>query len=143
MGERSGRAGKRIGCAGIIAAAAVTLGLSVHHDLQVTAAALTPASIEQQTAALHQEECVYQAIRLLVPKGATVYVQAPRFQPTQRLAELSTLWAVPQASLANAQYRLSLVPARGYAIVPFPLTGTPPDPARGQCSGVTLEVSRL
>jgi len=142
MGEHSRRIGKRIGCAGIISAAVVTLGLSVHHDLQVTAAALTPASIKQQAAALRQEECLYRAIRLLVPKGATVYVNAPRFQPTQRLAELSTSWAVPQASLANAQYRLSLVPAHGYGIVPFPLTGTPPDPAHGQCSGVTLEVRR-
>jgi hypothetical protein len=143
MGERSRRIGKRIGCVGIISAAAVTLGLSVHHDLQLTAGTLTPTLVEQQTAALRQEECLYQAIRLLVPKDARVYVDAPRFQPTQRLAELSTLWAVPEASLANAQYRLSLVPARGYAIVPFPLTGTPLAPARGQCSGVTLEVRRL
>jgi hypothetical protein len=142
MGERSRQAGKLIVCAGIVTAAAVTLGLSVHHDLQTTAAALKPASVKQQTALLRQEECLYQAIRAEVPKGAPVYVTSPTFQPTQRLAELSTLWAVPQASLAASRWRLSLVPAHGHSITRFTVTGNHFDPAHGQCGGITLEVRR-
>jgi hypothetical protein len=124
MGERSGRAGKRIGCAAIVAAAGVALALSVHHDAQLTASVTTPQWIAEQTVSLRQEECIYQAIRAQVPKGAAVYVTSPDFHPTQRLAELSTLWAVPQANIATARWRLSLVPARGH------------------CSGLALEVRR-
>jgi hypothetical protein len=124
MDERSRRVVKRVACAGIVSAAAVTLGLSVHHDAKITAAALAPASIRQQTFLFRQEECLYQAIRRQLPKGATVYVTNPRWEYTQRLAELSTLWAVPQPSLAKAQYRLIIVPARGH------------------CSGLALEVHR-
>jgi hypothetical protein len=124
MDERSSRVVKGIACAGIVSAAAVTLGLSVHHDAQITAAALAPASIKQQTFLFRQEECLYHAIRRELPKGATVYVTNPSWEHTQRLAELSTLWAAPQPSLATAQYRLILVPARGH------------------CSGLALEVHR-
>ncbi len=125
MGERSRRIGKCIGCAAIVSAAVVTLGLSVHHDLQITGAALRPATIRHQTALFRQEECLYRAIRSEVPKGAAVYVNSPHWTHTQRLAELSTLWAVPQPSLATAQWKLSLVPARGH------------------CFGLALEVSRV
>src|SRR5271157_3350553 len=124
MDERSRHVGKRVGCAGIVSAAVVTLGLSVHHDLQITAAALGPASIRYQTATFRQEECLYHALRSEVPKGATVYVYSPKYSHTQRLAELSTLWAVPQANLATARWRLSIVPAHGH------------------CSGLALEVCR-
>lgn len=125
MGERSWRAGKRIGCAAIVTAAGVALGLSVHHDVQLTTSVMTPQSISEQTAELQQEECIYHAIRAQVPKGAAVYVTSPDLFATQRLAELSTLWAVPQANIANARWRLSLVPARGH------------------CSGLALEVRRI
>jgi len=143
MSGRSERAGKRIGAAVVVAAAAVGLGLSVHHDVQFTAKVTTAKYIAGVNATMRQEECVYNAIRLKVPKGATVYVTAKRFPPTQRLAELSTLWAVPVANIADAQYRLTLVPPRGRPIVPFPLTKAAPDPAKGKCSGLTLEVRRL
>jgi hypothetical protein len=125
MGEGSPQIGKRIGSAAIVAAAVVTLGLSVHHDLQFTAEVTTPQWIAGQTAALRQEECIYNATWSQVPKGAPVYVYSPDSYPTQRLAELSTLWAVPQARLATAQWRLSLVPAHGH------------------CGGLALEVRRL
>lgn len=124
MGERSRQAGKRIGCAAIACAAAVTLGLSVHHELQFTAATLQPAMVSERTASFRQEECLYDAIRSKVPRGASVYVTSPDWRQTQKLAELSTLWAVPEASLAAAQYRLSLVPAHG------------------SCLGLALEVRR-
>lgn len=143
MSGRSGRVGKRIGCAAIVVAAGAGLGFSVHHDVQITAAATTAKRIAGEKAQMRQEECLYNAIRLKVPKGATVYTVSSRFPPTQRLAELSTPWAVPEANIADAEYRLTLVPPRGRSLVPFPLTRAAPDPAKGQCSGLTLKVRRL
>jgi hypothetical protein len=137
------RVGKRIGCVAIISAAAVTAGLSVHHDLQFLSPDLTASSIAGQTAQLQQLECLYQAIRIEVPKGATVYVNYPRAPITDRLSELSTAWAVPQERLADAEYRLTLAPARGHHLYPFPLTGTPLVPAQGQCDGITIKAQRL
>jgi hypothetical protein len=142
MSGRSERVGKRVGCAAIVVAAGIGLGLSVHHDVQFTRSVTTTQFVAQANAQMRQEECVYSAIRLLVPKGATVYVTAPRFQPTQRLAELSTLWAVPEANIADAQYRLSLAAPKGRSLFPFPLTTAALDPAKGQCAGLTLEVRR-
>lgn len=116
---------KRAGCAAIVAAAAVALGLSVHHDLQFTSEVTAPKFVGDQTVALRQEECIYNAIRSQVPNGAAVYVAGPGWARTQRVTELLTLWAVPQASPTTAQWRVSLVPARGH------------------CSGLALEVRRL
>jgi hypothetical protein len=143
MSGRSGRLGKRVGCAAIVAAAGVGLGLSVHHDMQFTASVTTTKIIGIENAQMSQEQCLFDAIRAKVPKGATVYVTAPRYPPTQRLAELSTLWAVPEAKIADAQYWLTLVAPDGRPVVPFPLTNAAPDPATGQCEGMTLEVRRL
>jgi hypothetical protein len=125
MGERLPRAARRAGAAGIVAAAALTVGLSVHHEAQLTAAALTPQQIADQTAAYRQEECLYHAIRSQVPEGAAVYITSPpAAPPTERLSELSTLWAVLEAKPAAARWTLSLVTARGH------------------CGGVALEVHR-
>lgn len=140
MSWRPERVGKRLGCAAIVAAAGVGLALGVHHDVQFTGSVTTAKFIAGLNREMRQEQCLYNAIRLKVPKGATVYVTAPRFQPTQRLAELSTLWAVPEANIADAQYRLTLVPPPGQPIVPFPVTRAVPDAAKGQCAGLTLEV---
>ncbi len=120
------RAGKRIGCVGIVCAAAVTLGLSVDHGLQATAAFLRPASVRQATAAYRQEECIYHAIRRELPQGATVYISAPAasWRNAPRLVELSTLWAVPQLTPATARWTLTLVPEPGH------------------CSGLALEARR-
>jgi hypothetical protein len=137
------RVAKRIGCVAIISAAAVTAGLSVHHDLQFLSRDLTSSSIAGQTAKLQQLECLSQAIRIEVPEGATVYVNNPRATITDRLGELSTPWAVPQARLADAQYRLTLVPAHGHHVFPFPLTSSPLAPARGQCDGIIVKARRL
>lgn len=125
LGGRSRKVGKRVCCAGIAAAAAVTLGLSVQHGLQHTATIDQRPEVTAQTTLFRQEECLYHAIRSEVPKGAAVYVNSADWHHTQRLAELSTLWAVPRPTLATAQWRLSLVPARGH------------------CAGLALKVSRL
>lgn len=74
--------------------------------------------------------CVYDGgvsggpIRSEVPKGATVCTKDPLWAH-QRLSELSTLWAVPQAKRADARYWLTFVSARGH------------------CGGLEPKVSRL
>ena len=62
--------GRRVGCAFIVCAAAVMLGLSVQHGLEVNAAALSPASIRTWTSFDREEECIYRAIRSDLPEGA-------------------------------------------------------------------------
>jgi hypothetical protein len=142
MSGRAERAGKRIGCAAIVAAAGVGLGLSVHHDVQLTDFVTTTKFMTGANAQLRQAECVFGAIRLNVPEGATVYITNPRGQPLDHLVEWSTPWAVPVTNIADAQYRLTLVPPHGQRLFPFPLTRAAPDPAKGQCEGLTLEVRR-
>jgi hypothetical protein len=121
------RLGKRVACAVIAAAAGVTLGLSVHHGLQTTAALLRRGAIRSAVIADRQEECIYRAIRSELPKGAAVYINDPVH--IQRLAELSTLWAVPQASPATARWTIALVRSRGSRL-PWP------------CYGLALKVRR-
>jgi predicted regulator of amino acid metabolism with ACT domain len=111
---RSEQVNKRLGSVAIVAAAAITLGLSVHNDTQFTASVTTPGVIAESTANVRQEQCIRRAIMAAVPKGAKVYVITPDFVPTQRLSELSTLWAVPEANIAAAQWRLTLVSASGH-----------------------------
>jgi hypothetical protein len=123
--------GKRIGCVVIVAVAAVTLGLSVHHGLQTTSSLVSRGAIRQAVIADRQEECIYRAIRSDLPKGAAVYIQDPIIG--QRLAELSTLWAVPQASRADARWTASLVPGSSLG---------PGSHARAYCDGLALEVWR-
>ena len=89
--------GTRIGCALIVSAAAVMLGLSIHHGLQGNAGELNPGAIKAWARFDRQEECIYHAIRSELPKGATIYIDDPVAYDAQRLAELSTLWAVPQS----------------------------------------------
>jgi hypothetical protein len=120
---------KRIGCAVIVSAAGVALGFSVHHGLQTTTAFLRPGSIRRAVVADRQEECIYRAIRSELPKGAAVYINDPVH--VQRLAELSTLWAVPQPSPATARWTISLVPRS---------SRVPGSPVRSHCDGLALEV---
>jgi hypothetical protein len=90
-----------------------------------------------------QAECVFDAIRLKVPEGASVYVTDPLSESADHLVEWSTSWAVPEMDIADAQYRLTLVPPHGQRLFPFPLTRAAPDPAEGQYEGLTLKVRRL
>ena len=114
MSVRSQGVGKLVGCAAIAVAAAVTLGLSAHHDVQFTASATTPKAMAANQALMQREECVYNAIRSELPRGATVYTSGQHWQYTQRLDELSTLWAVPEVNRADAQYSLTIVNAPGH-----------------------------
>jgi hypothetical protein len=123
--------GRRIGCALIIAVAGVALVLSVHHGLQTTSALLRPRAIRRSLVADRQEECIYHAIRSDLPKGAAVYISDQVH--IQRLAELSTLWAVPQPSRATARWTMALVPDS---------SGAPGSHARWRCYGLALEVRR-
>jgi hypothetical protein len=123
--------GRRIGCAVIAAAAGVTLGFSVHHGLQTTTAFIRPRAVRRAVIADRQEECIYRGIRSELPKGATVYINDPVH--VQRLAELSTLWAVPQARRAAARWTIALVPSSSLG------SGSP---VRWRCYGLALEVGR-
>src|SRR5260370_41928409 len=105
---------KRAGCAVTVAAGVVMLRLGVHHELQVMELFAKPQTMSQQTTNIRQEECLYRAIRAQVPKGAHVYVNSQDWHYAQRLAELSTSWAVPEANLANARYKLAMIPADGH-----------------------------
>lgn len=132
MNGHSGRLGKRIACAVIVIAAGVGLGLSVHHDLQFTASVTTAKFITQQDAKMAQEQCIYNAIRHKVPEGVTLYTHSRSSQSTWWLEELSTPWAVPEADIADAQYRLTLLLPRGQPLLPFVVPGAVNDPAQGQ-----------
>jgi hypothetical protein len=96
----------------------------VRHEVQVMEGLTTPQLMSKQTTNIQAEECLYRAIRSQVPEGAHFYVNGKDWHNMQRLAELSTLWAVPEANPANARYKLAVVPARGH------------------CDGLALQVSR-
>jgi hypothetical protein len=125
MGDRPKRIAKRIGCAGIVAAAAVSLGLGVHHGVAFTTSFLAPKSAGYWNIYTRQQlECVFRDIRKQVPQGVTAYVHGPDNTLTFRMAELSTPWLEPQeSSPSTAQWRLFLV----YV------------PPRTQCHGLELE----
>jgi hypothetical protein len=126
MARYSQRHWKRLGCAGIAVAAGVTVGLSVHHEVQLTAALVNPGQIAGQTASYRQQQCIFLAIRSEVPKGATAYITSQyALPPTERLSELSTPWVVLTDNPAAARWTLSLVSAPGH------------------CGGLELEVHRL
>lgn len=105
-GSRS--AVKRVACAVIACGAAVPLAIAVHSDVQQTQQYTSPAWSAEFTQAYQREECLYRAIRSAVPNGATVYVTSTSPAHTQLLAELSTLWAVPQEDIARADWALSI-----------------------------------
>jgi hypothetical protein len=118
---RLAAAHKRVSCALIAAIAVVTLGLGVRQDLELNASLLTPAAVSQATAADRQDMCLFQAFRRELPKGATFYDGAD-LAHFQQLAELATLWAVPEQTPAAARWRVAVVP--------------------GQCARVGLKVWR-
>lgn len=126
--------GKRAGCAAIAIAAVVTLGLSAHHAVQN----FTQPKLGSQTGQLAQEQCIMQAIRDKLPKDAAFYIPDPDWTHVQRLSELSTTWAVPQASLATAAWTVTLNPSKRRFGAPTSRL----DAAEGKCGGLTLEVRR-
>ncbi len=125
MDGRSKRAGRRVAGAVIAGTAIVTLGVGVHNEAQVIEMFAQPQAMSKQTNDIRQEECLFRAIRSQVPEGAHVYVSGEDWHYMQRLAELSTPWAVPEANPASARYKLAMIPARGH------------------CYGFALKVSRI
>ncbi len=102
---------KRVSCAFIAAIAVVTVGLGVRQDLQLNGRLLRPAAVNQASAADRQDMCLFQAFRRELPKGATFYDSAD-VAHYQRLAELATLWAVPEQTPAAARWRVAVVPGQ-------------------------------
>ncbi len=121
--SRRRKIGKRIACAVIFCGVGVPIGIKANYDVQTTDNFLTPASIHYAAHDHRQQVCIYDAIRKKLPEGARIYVNSPDVAFTQRLAELSTLWAVPQQNRATAKYLVSI--------------------QRGDCYGVTVEVRRI
>jgi len=121
LGWRTSRAARRAASVVILIAAIAALGVGAHRDVLVIHMFTKPQAVHQQTTNVLAEQCLYQAIRSEVPKGALVYPQDGYYK--QQLAELSTLWAVPVATLAQARYQLAVIPG-------------------GQCHGLALKVSR-
>jgi hypothetical protein len=119
--RRWAAAGKRVGYLVIAAIAVVTLALGVRQDLQLNGSLLSPTAVSQATAADRQEMCLFQAFRRELPRGATFYDGA-ELAHFQQLAELATLWAVPEPTPAAARWRVAVGP--------------------GQCAGVGLKVWR-
>ena|ERR1022692_4323667 len=107
----------------ICIAAVVTLVLAVHHGVEITAAERSPTSVSAWKTFDRQQECIYRAIRSDLPKGAAIYINPNDGFTAQILAELSTLWAVPQPTPTSAGWTISEVPGTA-------------------CSGVTLKVRR-
>jgi hypothetical protein len=88
----------------------IAMGLSVHHGLEITATERSPSSVAAGIANYVQEECVFHSIRADLPEGATIHITDSQPFQAQELAELSTLWAVPQATAASAEWTVTLVP---------------------------------
>jgi hypothetical protein len=104
---------KLVCCALIASVAAGTIGLAVHHDVETTSAVLKPSSLALAIHLNTQELCFYHLIRKELPKGATIYVGNTAPAQIQRLAELSTLWTVPQQTAATAEWEIFLYHASG------------------------------
>jgi hypothetical protein len=115
---------KCIACAAIIAVAAVTVTWKAHEDLAITAAQLSPRSVEAFNSSDASWQCIFRAIRAAVPKGAPVYVGTEHGTFFQRLAELTTPWAVPEPRLSAARWSLTI------------------SRAAGACSGLKLTATR-
>jgi hypothetical protein len=121
--SRRRKVAKRIACAVIFCGVAVSVGIKANYDVQTTDNFLAPASIQYAAHDHRQQACIYDQIRQRLPEGARIYVNSPDVAFTQRLVELSTLWAVPQQNRASAKYLVSI--------------------RRGGCYGVTVEVRRI
>jgi hypothetical protein len=117
--------GKLVGCVVIVLAGAVTFGLSVYNDVQFTASVTTQQYTANANASMRWEQCTYNAIRSILPKGATIYTDGQFWMRIQRLDEFATTWAVPEANRADAQWRVTLVHKHG------------------QCGGLVLKVTRI
>jgi hypothetical protein len=107
------RAGKLLGCAAICAISASALGLGVNQGLQDTAAYVGKNSIRSAEANDRQEQCIYDAIRSRLPKGAPIYVPDYAHGNQVRVNDLATLWAVPQPGITTAKWVVSLVYGQG------------------------------
>jgi hypothetical protein len=110
-GHRRGTGtGKRLICAFVAAVAVVTLGLGISLDLHVESGLLAPGAVANAATADKQDMCLFHDLRRQLPKGATFYDSDASLSRFQRLAELATLWAVPEQTPSAARWRVAVVP---------------------------------
>lgn len=114
--SRRRKIGKRVLCAVILCGAAVPVGVRVGDDVQATDSLVAPAWIQSVAHADRQDLCIYNLIRREVPRGAPIYVNSSDVAYSQRLAELSTLWAIPQRTQATAKYLVFIYPGDCYGV---------------------------
>jgi hypothetical protein len=108
-GKRGRRAAvKRSACAVLACAAAGALAASVRSETDQARLYTSPGWASEFSRAYQLEECLFRSIRSSVPEGATVYVPTLEVAHAQRLAELSTLWAVPTGKAVRAAWNLNL-----------------------------------
>jgi hypothetical protein len=103
-----GRASKLAACAAIVCIGGTVLGLGVSHLLRFDGKFLAGSVAARAERSYRQELCLFQGIRRDVPRGAGVYLAGNSVAHTQRLAELSTLWAVPKENRRAAQWALTI-----------------------------------
>lgn len=96
------------GCAAVAGIGGTVFGLGISHLAQFDDKALAGNVVAQVERAYRQELCLFHAIRKDVPKGASVYLPGNNPAHTQRLAELSTLWAIPTESQRTAEWVLTI-----------------------------------
>src|ERR1700733_10115940 len=117
------RTGRVVGCVAVCVISLSALGLGIHHQFQETAATLGKYSVKLAVANDRQEQCIYDAIRSRLPKGAPIYVPDYAHGREVRVNDLATLWAVPQARITTAKWVVSLVRGK-------------------ECEGLSLKVRR-
>lgn len=92
--------------------AAVSLVVVSVHSVDTTRGLRSAAVVSGWTELADQTACLRTAVRQAVPRGASVWIGSPTTVDSQRLAEVSTLWAVPTLDRADARWSLRLVQSR-------------------------------
>lgn len=103
-----GRASKITACAAIAGIGGAAFGFGVNHLVGLSDQIQSPAALTQVYGTYRQEVCIFHAIRADVPEGAAVYVISSNTAHSQRLAELSTLWAAPKEQRTAAQWVMTI-----------------------------------
>jgi hypothetical protein len=129
------RASTLVACAAIAGIGGSVLGVGVSHLVQFDTKFLAQSVAAQNEGTYRQELCFFRAIRADVPRGAGVYLAGNNVVHTQRLAELSTLWATPEVHRSAAEWVVTITNlSRAQRHRYHPATG------QFRCDGAVLKV---